>query len=324
MKTAPAIDTLVHTFLSDDQLIEYIARDVRKCLKENRSQHHLNCARIVTQTIDRTFDELHLSELVATFLERTTPKILLPAPEYSESEPTKFSKSKRKGKRRQEESVSIEEQRSVKIDFNETQYINPERLNFQLDESTQSETTFDRDNSPNKEIANQDVEYPQKESQLDPISNELDLPTEEPISPHPSPTRDLSQDEYSIQQFEGSPETIQKPDTETIPKSRHVNFVDGLISDTFIHREKHTPEEVPDLFYTHDESIKFQYDYDREAQRADSEGISWLNWMMKRTEEERKKHEEEDDLLQHEYQDYWEGNEQYDEESQSGDEMWEF
>lgn len=147
---------------------------------------------------------------------------------------------------------------------------------------------------------------------------------------------DVLQDEDSVHEFEVmtspdrlvlSPDTKWNPETDNpqCRQSRRVNFLDGLISETFIHREKHSPEDVPDLFYTHDESIKFQYDYDREAQRADNEGISWLDWMMKRTEEERKKHEVEDDLLQQEYQDYWEGNDQYEEEeSQSEDEMWEF
>jgi hypothetical protein len=324
MKSASPIDTLVHTFLSDDQLIEYIARDVKRYLKENRCQNQLNRSKIVSQTIDRTFEELHLSELVTAFLERTTPKISLTSPEYSETEPTKFLKSKRKGKKRDE--VFYEEHPTVELDFNQTQYINPENISIQFDQPT---------NLRQKSKGTDDVTG---QIQIE-LPDEANSPDEVPISclspPQvSSPARNISQDEYSVHEFEVmtpepeiptlSPETKPNPDPEN-PQSRRVNFLDGLISDTFVPREKHSPEEVPDLFYTHEESIKFQYDYDREAQRADTEGITWLDWMMKRTEDDRKKHEEEDDLLQHEYQDYWEGNDQYeDEESQSGDEMWEF
>lgn len=110
---------------------------------------------------------------------------------------------------------------------------------------------------------------------------------------------------------------------------RQVNFVEGFVSDTFVHREKHTPEEVSQLFYTQDEAIRFQYDYDREAQRADKDGIDWLNWMMGRSEEDRIKHEQEDELEQYHQQDYWEDNDQYELEeneddynSQSEEDMW--
>lgn len=109
------------------------------------------------------------------------------------------------------------------------------------------------------------------------------------------------------------------------PKKRQVNFVEGFVSDMFVHREKHTPEEVSQLFYTQNEAMRFQYDYDREAQRADNEGVDWLKWMMNRSEEDRIRHEQEDESEQYMNQDYWEDNDQYDqyeEESQSGEDMW--
>lgn len=59
-------------------------------------------------------------------------------------------------------------------------------------------------------------------------------------------------------------------------KKKHqnqVNFVDGYVSDTFIHREKHDDEDVPQLFYTQNEAMQFQYDYDREAERALRDGL---------------------------------------------------
>lgn len=42
---------------------------------------------------------------------------------------------------------------------------------------------------------------------------------------------------------------------------------------------------------------------------------------MKRTEEDRLKHEQEDERMQSEFHDYWEGNDQYEEESQSEEDM---
>ena len=42
-----------------------------------------------------------------------------------------------------------------------------------------------------------------------------------------------------------------------------VRFVPNVVSDVFIIREKHSLYEIPDLFYTHDESIQFTSDYNR-------------------------------------------------------------
>lgn len=42
-----------------------------------------------------------------------------------------------------------------------------------------------------------------------------------------------------------------------------VRFVPDVISDVFLIREKHSLIEIPNLFYTHDESIQFTSDYNR-------------------------------------------------------------
>jgi hypothetical protein len=329
-----AAQALLEIFLSDAHLIEYISKGVQKSLKDSKSQ---NYSKIVSSTIDQAFEELQLVDLVATFLEKSLSEART-TPEYSETEPTNPAKVKRKIKKEQEPPLSI--------DFNQTQYIDPHSLELDVDEQsvtkesdifpppdspgqnqhrrTESESLIIGNESPDPKISSDRLKSPpsliesvREESR--PISSSVNL-SENGHSVH--------EEDYSGSDFEGtSPEKSSHEnenwfhETETKPK-RTVNFLDGLVSDTFVHREKHALEDVPELFYTQDESMKFQYDYDREAQRADSDGVSWLDWMMERTEEERLKHEEEDELHQHEYQDYWEGNEQYEEESQSGDEMW--
>jgi hypothetical protein len=56
---------------------------------------------------------------------------------------------------------------------------------------------------------------------------------------------------------------------------RRVRFPDHIVSDTFYHRLKYAPDEVAELFYTHSEAMQFQYDYDREATKAEAEGREW-------------------------------------------------
>lgn len=51
-------------------------------------------------------------------------------------------------------------------------------------------------------------------------------------------------------------------------------------------RDKCSKEEIGELFYTHDESIKFENDYARELEKAEILGLSWTDWIEKRTEED--------------------------------------
>ena len=60
---------------------------------------------------------------------------------------------------------------------------------------------------------------------------------------------------------------------------RRVQFSQSVVSDTFYHRLKYAPEEVVDLFYTHEEAMQFQYDYDREATKAEAEGREWTEYV---------------------------------------------
>ena len=65
-----------------------------------------------------------------------------------------------------------------------------------------------------------------------------------------------------------------------------VRFVDNIVSDVFFVREKYARHEVPDLFYTHDESLKFTSDYNRESMKAEALGLTWYEWWENRTEED--------------------------------------
>ena len=65
-----------------------------------------------------------------------------------------------------------------------------------------------------------------------------------------------------------------------------MRFIDEVVSDVFFVREKYARHEVPDLFYTHDESLKFTSDYNRESVRAEALGMTWYDWWEARTDED--------------------------------------
>jgi hypothetical protein len=330
-----ALDALLEIFLSDVQLIEYISKGVRKSISDAKSQ---NYSHIVSNKIDQAFEDLQLANLVAAFLEKTLTKNERSTPEYSDTEPTKVSKLKRKVKK---------EATSAEPDFNQTQYINPQSLDLEVNEeqslpsdaggildSPDQHCTMERESlnrppsprSPELKLFEGNVEDPPSFEE----TGNQNAPNLSPANPLSGIDRSDHERDYSDSDFEvASPDKSLHEFAEPTSKAeKKVNFPQNLVSDTFVLREKHAPEDIPDLFYTQEESMRFQYDLDRETQRADSDGVSWLDWMMERSEEDRLKHEEEDELLQHEYQDYWEGNERYQEEeeegeeSQSGDEMW--
>ena len=47
------------------------------------------------------------------------------------------------------------------------------------------------------------------------------------------------------------------------------------------------------MFYTHDESLKFTNDFNRETIKAESQGMTWYEWWETRTDEDVAKDEEE-------------------------------
>lgn len=97
---------------------------------------------------------------------------------------------------------------------------------------------------------------------------------------------------------------------------RGVYFPEDVVSSTVYHRMKYQPEEAADLFYTQEESMQFQYDYDREMNRAEEADLKWYDWIMGRSEEQLLADEEEDAALREEaYNSYWETDQLSDEDS---------
>lgn len=73
---------------------------------------------------------------------------------------------------------------------------------------------------------------------------------------------------------------------ESSGKRRGIRFNDTLVSDVFYTRYKYTREETKELFYEHEEALKFQYDYDRELKKADERNLPWKDWILERTDED--------------------------------------
>ena len=61
-------------------------------------------------------------------------------------------------------------------------------------------------------------------------------------------------------------------------EERSVQFEEILVTETFIY-EKYTRFEIMNLFYTHDDAIKFQYDFECESEQATKEGKSWIDYI---------------------------------------------
>lgn len=78
------------------------------------------------------------------------------------------------------------------------------------------------------------------------------------------------------------------------PPRKRVTFPPKVLTDTFFHRSKYTPNEVVSLFYTHDEAHQFQADYSYEIFRAESQGMSWEAWWAARSQEDIDKEEQEE------------------------------
>jgi hypothetical protein len=55
---------------------------------------------------------------------------------------------------------------------------------------------------------------------------------------------------------------------------------------TVLYCRKCAPHELAELFYTREEEMRFQVDYDREAQQAEVAGLDWNKWVTQHTEED--------------------------------------
>jgi hypothetical protein len=65
----------------------------------------------------------------------------------------------------------------------------------------------------------------------------------------------------------------------------------SLVTDVVL-MPKYSPFEVKLMFYSHAESTRFHTDYDIEVSRAESEGLTWLEWMNRRTDKDIAEEEE--------------------------------
>jgi hypothetical protein len=50
--------------------------------------------------------------------------------------------------------------------------------------------------------------------------------------------------------------------------------------------DKYNRSEVPYLFYSHEESLKFTEDFNRESEKAEMQGMTWDQWWELRTDED--------------------------------------
>jgi hypothetical protein len=95
--------------------------------------------------------------------------------------------------------------------------------------------------------------------------------------------------------------TLTASDNDTSHTSeKKVEFSNPVVT-VINERDKCSKEEVSELFYTHDESIKFENDYAKELEKAEVLGLTWADWIAKRTEEDilREEQEEEENNMKY-------------------------
>jgi hypothetical protein len=77
---------------------------------------------------------------------------------------------------------------------------------------------------------------------------------------------------------------VRFPDEE-VARTTTTPFVNDIVTNVvFIPR--YSKSDLSEMFWTHAESTRFHTDYDIEVERAAAEGLTWIEWMDKRTDEE--------------------------------------
>jgi hypothetical protein len=203
------------------------------------------------------------------------------------------------------------------------QSIEPEHQQEREDESDEDQNQqFDEDSINNSDPGLQheeDVAEENVEEEEDPDGDysmgDFESPTN---SPHRESVRSqVDHGEEVVDQVGESPARVGGQRQ----RDGRVYFPDDVVASTLYHRMKYLPAETAELFYTQDEAMQFQYDYDREVNRADNANLDWYEWIMTRTEEQEAADEEEDAAMQQQaYEEYWEG--QDDEVSDNSNEFW--
>ena len=90
---------------------------------------------------------------------------------------------------------------------------------------------------------------------------------------------------------------FEELDDEEDELRRRVRFKPQPVSDVFVTRDKYAEDEVPELFYTAEETHKFSADYTKEMYRAKLVEETWYEWWEKRTEKEWEHDDEENGKL---------------------------
>ena len=114
------------------------------------------------------------------------------------------------------------------------------------------------------------------------IGSDFILDIDSPSMKRPGQLRDEA-DNYDDDNFEDLA-------SENFPPGHHrrrVSFkAPHVVSETHFHRSKFSPDEIPTMFYTHDEAHQFQADYSYEIYRAESLGVTWDEWWEARSQED--------------------------------------
>lgn len=76
---------------------------------------------------------------------------------------------------------------------------------------------------------------------------------------------------------------------------QHVRFAPKLISEVR-YRDRVGYHEKGELFFTHNEEYQFTLDQSKEAERAEAVGLTWMEWMDRRTDEDVQREEQEEAL----------------------------
>lgn len=103
-------------------------------------------------------------------------------------------------------------------------------------------------------------------------------------------------DENDIDNYGSDFDEIEEIIDDSNISASKVKFVEPIVTDV-IFIDKVPKTDLSYVFFTNEESMKFEYEYSKELERAEVLGMSWMDWMNNRTDDDIARDEAEEQFL---------------------------
>lgn len=276
------VDVVIEEALNDKEIKRLLSQAKLKTNNTTNSNNSNNISHNISNDISHNSNDndsiIDLSSSVSPQSSSVSPQslsaspphssspIVLVLPQYSSSEPLDLQDKKSKKPKKHMMMTDPSGVRHVK-DSNDN--------DFSKTHSIDKYGRFSSYNSSNNDI-----------DEIDNIINSNNISTastndwSRPLGQSFKQPNDYSND-FDYDDNDITNKSIESINNISLNKHRHIRFDDNLVSDVFT-REKYSRDEIPELFYTHEEACKFTADYNKECYRAQIEGYSWYDWWQTR------------------------------------------